>query len=84
MFVIFCYFEGMMQLLTQGSADIVLDACTDFWDGDDLCELTSIDRYFHFLFSFLIFILLSSFFILMLLFSFCCFHVIVPVFVIES
>lgn len=35
----------MFQLLTQGSADIVLDACTDFWDGDDLCELSENDRY---------------------------------------
>ena len=59
----------MMQLLTQGSADIVLDACTDFWDGDDLCELTSSDRYLHFLFTFLFLTFLFSFFIL--LFSFC-------------
>ena len=35
---------GMFQLLTQGSADLILDACTDFWDGDDLCELSTQDR----------------------------------------
>lgn len=37
-------FVGMFQLLTQGSADLILDACTDFWDGDDLCELSTQDR----------------------------------------
>ncbi|XP_065065440.1 transmembrane protein 94-like [Rhopilema esculentum] len=37
-------YSGMFQLLTQGSADLVLDACTDFWDGDDLCELSNDER----------------------------------------
>ncbi|XP_033095289.1 transmembrane protein 94-like isoform X1 [Anneissia japonica] len=29
----------MQQLLTQGTADFVLDACTDFWDGSDICPI---------------------------------------------
>ena len=36
---------GMYQLLTQGTADIVLDSCTDYWDGTTLCSLTDLDRY---------------------------------------
>ncbi|XP_070186267.1 transmembrane protein 94-like isoform X2 [Littorina saxatilis] len=35
---------GMFQLLTQGTADIVLDSCTDYWDGTTLCTLTDLDR----------------------------------------
>ncbi|XP_035694628.1 transmembrane protein 94-like [Branchiostoma floridae] len=38
------YTTGMLQLLTHGTADIVLDSCTDFWDGIDLCPLTDKDR----------------------------------------
>ncbi|CAH1273035.1 TMEM94 [Branchiostoma lanceolatum] len=38
------YTTGMLQLLTHGTADIVLDSCTDFWDGIDLCPLTYKDR----------------------------------------
>ena len=36
---------GMYQLLTQGTADIVLDSCTDYWDGTTLRTLTDLDRY---------------------------------------
>ena len=36
--------SGMMQLLSQGTADIVLDSCIDYWDGHDLCPLTPPDR----------------------------------------
>eukprot|EP00794_Sanderia_malayensis_P008948 gene8948-9902_t len=36
--------SGLLQLLSQGSADIVLDACSDFWNGDDLCELSPYHR----------------------------------------
>ncbi|XP_070579950.1 transmembrane protein 94-like [Ptychodera flava] len=32
------------QMLTEGTAEMVLDACTDFWDGSDLCVLTESDR----------------------------------------
>nr|XP_006816343.1 PREDICTED: uncharacterized protein KIAA0195-like [Saccoglossus kowalevskii] len=33
-----------IQMLTEGTAGMVLDACTDFWDGTDLCPLTDTDR----------------------------------------
>lgn len=36
--------SGSTQLLSQGTADIVLDSCVDFWDGDDLSPLTNNDR----------------------------------------
>ncbi|XP_078346969.1 transmembrane protein 94-like isoform X3 [Oculina patagonica] len=36
--------SGSLQLLTQGSADIVLDACSDFWDGSSLCPVTAFER----------------------------------------
>ncbi|KAL8593272.1 hypothetical protein ACOMHN_009926 [Nucella lapillus] len=36
--------SGMCQLLTQGTADIVLDSCTDFWDGTIVRSLTDLDR----------------------------------------
>ncbi|XP_057323877.1 transmembrane protein 94 isoform X3 [Microplitis mediator] len=35
---------GSLQLLTQGTADIILDSCIEFWDGHDLCPLTASDR----------------------------------------
>lgn len=35
---------GSMQLLTQGTADLVMDACVDYWDGHDLCPLSNSDR----------------------------------------
>ncbi|BFZ17230.1 hypothetical protein BsWGS_20269 [Bradybaena similaris] len=36
--------SGMCQLLTQGTADVVLDCCTDAWTGTDLQLLTEMDR----------------------------------------
>ncbi|XP_049853191.1 transmembrane protein 94 isoform X3 [Schistocerca gregaria] len=33
-----------LQLMAQGTADIILDACIEFWDGYDLCPLTASDR----------------------------------------
>lgn len=36
--------SGAHQLLSQGTADIILDSCVDYWDGRDLCLLTSSDR----------------------------------------
>ncbi|XP_048256879.1 transmembrane protein 94-like [Haliotis rufescens] len=36
--------SGMCQLLTQGTADIVLDCCTDYWTGNDLCVLSETDK----------------------------------------
>lgn len=35
---------GALQLLTQGSADVVLDACSDYWDGTCLCPITAFER----------------------------------------
>ncbi|XP_032688054.1 transmembrane protein 94 isoform X2 [Odontomachus brunneus] len=35
---------GGLQLLTQGTADIILDSCIEFWDGHDLCPLSASDR----------------------------------------
>ncbi|KAJ8977101.1 hypothetical protein NQ317_003655 [Molorchus minor] len=36
--------SGNMQLLSEGTADIVLDSCVDYWDGRDLTPLTHSDR----------------------------------------
>ncbi|XP_045214295.2 transmembrane protein 94-like isoform X2 [Mercenaria mercenaria] len=36
--------SGSCQLLSQGTADIVLSCCTDFWDGQDLTPLTQTER----------------------------------------
>lgn len=33
-----------LQLLSQGTADILLDSCVEYWDGHDLCPLTAADR----------------------------------------
>ncbi|RZF33852.1 hypothetical protein LSTR_LSTR008975 [Laodelphax striatellus] len=33
-----------LQLFSQGTADIVLDSCTQYWDGDDICRLSPGDR----------------------------------------
>ena len=35
---------GGCQLLSQGTADIVLDCCVDLWDGQDLVPLNDILR----------------------------------------
>lgn len=36
--------SGSLSLFTQGTADIVLDCCDDFWDGKDLRPLSQQDR----------------------------------------
>lgn len=36
---------GRFQLLTQGTGEILLDACVDYWNGVDLCPLTLADRF---------------------------------------
>ena len=41
------FFVGSLQLLTQGSADVVLEACTDYWDGKSLCPVTASERYVY-------------------------------------
>ncbi|KAK8379307.1 hypothetical protein O3P69_019293 [Scylla paramamosain] len=33
-----------LELMSQGTADIILDSCTDYWDGYDVCPLTDKDR----------------------------------------
>lgn len=35
---------GNYQLFSQGTADLVLDACNEYWDGDDIRVLTESDR----------------------------------------
>lgn len=37
-------YTNTYQLFSQGTGDLVLDACTEFWDGTDLRVLTDIDR----------------------------------------
>lgn len=34
-----------VQMLSHGSADLILEACTDFWDGTDIYPLSGSDRY---------------------------------------
>ncbi|KAK7869540.1 hypothetical protein R5R35_002309 [Gryllus longicercus] len=36
--------HGGLQLMAQGTADIILDSCVEFWDGHDLCPLSQSDR----------------------------------------
>lgn len=36
--------QGGLQLLTQGTADIILDCCDDFWSGKDLRPLREEER----------------------------------------
>ncbi|CAL4159798.1 unnamed protein product, partial [Meganyctiphanes norvegica] len=33
-----------LELMSQGTADIVLDSCSDYWDGYDICPLAEKDR----------------------------------------
>ena len=37
-------FAGTLQLPSQGSADLILDAFTEFWDGYNLCPMTPHER----------------------------------------
>lgn len=36
--------QGDRQLFSYGSADVILGACTEFWDGEDIQPLTDSDR----------------------------------------
>ena len=31
-------------MMSQGTADLLLDVCTDFWDGKNLCPLSDFER----------------------------------------
>lgn len=37
--------SGCLQLMSQGTADVILDSCVEYWDGHDLFPLTPADRY---------------------------------------
>nr|XP_040033370.1 transmembrane protein 94 isoform X1 [Gasterosteus aculeatus aculeatus] len=37
-------FSNNVQMLSHGSADLILEACTDFWDGADIYPLSGSDR----------------------------------------
>lgn len=36
--------RGALQLFSQGTADIVLDSCVEYWNGKELCTLSPLDR----------------------------------------
>ncbi|CAH2106676.1 unnamed protein product [Euphydryas editha] len=36
--------SNQLQMLTQGTADIILDSCVDYWNGRDLTPLSASDR----------------------------------------
>lgn len=36
--------SGNMQLLSEGTADIILDSCIDYWNGYDIVPLTQSDK----------------------------------------
>ncbi|XP_024121034.1 transmembrane protein 94 isoform X2 [Oryzias melastigma] len=36
--------SNSVQMLSHGSADLILEACTDFWDGTDIYPLSGSDR----------------------------------------
>ncbi|XP_063445351.1 transmembrane protein 94-like [Mytilus trossulus] len=36
--------SGMSQVLSQGTADILLDCCSDYWNGEDVSTFTESDR----------------------------------------
>ncbi|KAJ8730304.1 hypothetical protein PYW07_017342 [Mythimna separata] len=35
---------NQLQMLTQGTADIILDSCVDYWNGKDLTQISPADR----------------------------------------
>ena len=37
--------SGTKQMFSQGMADVLLDACSDFWDGHDIRPLGTEERY---------------------------------------
>ncbi|KAH9383847.1 hypothetical protein HPB48_025617 [Haemaphysalis longicornis] len=45
-YIIYCSraLSGTLQMFTQGTADLVLDMCSEYWDGRDLCPLSDSDR----------------------------------------
>lgn len=43
--VFFLSLSDTEQMLSHGTADIILEACTDFWDGADIYPLSGSDRY---------------------------------------
>ena len=36
--------KGMSQILSQGTADVLLDCCSDYWNGEDVSVFTETDR----------------------------------------
>lgn len=36
--------QGNQQLMAQGTADLILDSCVEYWNGHDLCPLSAADR----------------------------------------
>ena len=39
------WLSGMKQMFSQGMADVLLDACSDFWDGQDIRPLGTEERH---------------------------------------
>ncbi|OQR73359.1 hypothetical protein BIW11_09782 [Tropilaelaps mercedesae] len=37
-------FTDGLQIFSQGTADLILEHCTDYWDGYNICPLTDADR----------------------------------------
>lgn len=46
----FFHISGTEQMFSHGTADIILEACTDFWDGTDIYPLSGSDRWAALLF----------------------------------
>lgn len=40
-----CCVVGMNQMFSQGTAGLLLDMCSDYWDGSELKPLNDLDRY---------------------------------------
>ena len=38
-------FSGIDQLLSQGTADLILNLCTDVWNGEEITELKDNERF---------------------------------------
>lgn len=36
--------SGSSQIFSQGTGDILVDCCSDYWNGEDVCPLTEQDR----------------------------------------
>lgn len=37
-------FTNNLQMFSQGTADLILEHCADYWDGHSICPLTDADR----------------------------------------